>query len=63
MYETRKAREAEGVDAPPSDALDTPVNVGAFLRFLLQDTGDDEYSKEEWDIREESHHHRWIPKQ
>eukprot|EP01138_Halocafeteria_seosinensis_P016140 gb/GECG01016469.1/.p1 GENE.gb/GECG01016469.1/~~gb/GECG01016469.1/.p1 ORF type:complete len:281 (+),score=46.11 gb/GECG01016469.1/:1-843(+) len=63
MYENRKSRETKGIDAPPKDALDSAENAGAFLRFLLQDTEEDEYTKEEWDIREEHHHHRWIPKQ
>jgi len=46
--------------APPSDSLDSAENVGAFLRFLLLEAGEDEFSAEEWDIRDDSHHGRWV---
>jgi benzil reductase ((S)-benzoin forming) len=50
----------EAPAAPPSDSLDRPENVAAFLSFLLQGTDADEYVADEWDIRDASHHERWI---
>jgi NAD(P)-dependent dehydrogenase (short-subunit alcohol dehydrogenase family) len=46
--------------APPSGALDTPTNVAHFLGWLLLEVGAEEFSREEWDIRDEHHHARWA---
>jgi benzil reductase ((S)-benzoin forming) len=49
-----------GPHPPPAAALDSPRNVGAFLRWLLLDTADAEFSAAEWDIRDPHHHPRWC---
>lgn len=48
--------------APPTDSLDSAANVAEFLRFVLLDTTDDDFVRNpEWDIRDASHHARWLP--
>ena len=36
-----------------------PAQVAKFLRFLLQDTNEEEYSAKEWHIKDETHWKRW----
>ena len=36
-----------------------PTHVAKFLRFLLQDTNNEEYSAKEWHIKDETHWKRW----
>lgn len=45
---------------PPTDALDSPHNVGIFVRWLLTQTTPDELRAAEWDIRDASHHGKWT---
>lgn len=50
---------------PPPDELDDAGNVGAFLSWLLRETGDEEFglsTGKEWDIRDKAHHDRWCGK-
>ena len=46
---------------PPLDGLDTVENVALFTKFLLTETTGSEFIAEEWDIRNEEHHNRWVP--
>ena len=39
----------------------SPDFVAKFLSFLLEDTGDEEYSAKEWHIKDETHWSRWKP--
>lgn len=57
MYAGEDAARAH---KPPADGLDTVENVAHFVEFLLLHTSDDEFGAEEWSIRDERHHARWI---
>ncbi|GBG28922.1 Dehydrogenase/reductase SDR family member 4 [Hondaea fermentalgiana] len=47
--------------APPKGGLDIAPNVAFFVDFLLTKVPTDEFSSHgDWDIRDESHHSRWI---
>lgn len=61
LHEKRRALP-EGTDAapPPNGGLDDAKNVATFMRWLLAETSAEEFSKEEWDIRQTSHHSRWC---
>ena len=45
---------------PIRERLDTPENVAHFAWFLLDKTGDAEYSTQDWDIRDEALASRWL---
>eukprot|EP00592_Proboscia_alata_P021323 CAMPEP_0194418810 /NCGR_PEP_ID=MMETSP0176-20130528/17981_1 /TAXON_ID=216777 /ORGANISM="Proboscia alata, Strain PI-D3" /LENGTH=279 /DNA_ID=CAMNT_0039225489 /DNA_START=18 /DNA_END=857 /DNA_ORIENTATION=- len=40
-------------------SLIDPVEVAAFLDWLLSKTSDKEFSEKEWDVRDKEHRHRW----
>mmetsp|Transcript_12816 Transcript_12816/g.40916 ORF Transcript_12816/g.40916 Transcript_12816/m.40916 type:complete len:284 (+) Transcript_12816:504-1355(+) len=52
--------EAATAAPPPKDGLDSPANVGVFLRWLLCSTSDEEFAAAEWDVRDAAHFHRWA---
>jgi benzil reductase ((S)-benzoin forming) len=73
----KEARDAHGAGGPgtapattmshppPSDELDDPDNVGAFLAWLLTESEESEFglsTGKEWDIRDKAHHERWCGK-
>lgn len=53
-------RSGGTAQVPPAGALDSASNCAQFLCFLLLATEDEEFVAEEWDIRDESHHTRWV---
>ena len=59
-----KKAQTASVDTPPTfpdrDALDTPENVAHFLWFLLDKTTEEEFDKDDWDIRDEAIASRWV---
>ncbi len=40
--------------------LVSPEVVADFLKWLLLDTSDDEFTRDEWDISDRSHHKEWL---
>jgi len=54
------AGETSSPHVPPTDGLDNVENPAFFIEFLLTKTFDHEFSEKEWDIRDTSHHSRWI---
>ena len=39
-----------------------PADISAeFISFLLQETGDEEFSKQEWKLNDQTHWKRWHP--
>mmetsp|Transcript_18887 Transcript_18887/g.26299 ORF Transcript_18887/g.26299 Transcript_18887/m.26299 type:complete len:270 (+) Transcript_18887:44-853(+) len=65
MQETIRTTDFENVDAFRSmkeeGKLVSAEHVGAFMEFLLRETEPEEFQAEEWDVRDESHHSRWLP--
>eukprot|EP00516_Mucochytrium_quahogii_P011350 CAMPEP_0203787786 /NCGR_PEP_ID=MMETSP0100_2-20121128/2450_1 /ASSEMBLY_ACC=CAM_ASM_000210 /TAXON_ID=96639 /ORGANISM=" , Strain NY0313808BC1" /LENGTH=265 /DNA_ID=CAMNT_0050690387 /DNA_START=73 /DNA_END=871 /DNA_ORIENTATION=- len=55
-----KAADKAQPHKPPTDGLDSVENVAHFVDFLLLQMDKEEYSKAEHDIRDSSHHDRWI---
>jgi NAD(P)-dependent dehydrogenase (short-subunit alcohol dehydrogenase family) len=45
---------------PDRSRLDTPENVAHFCWFLLTKTSKEEYSSQDWDIRDEQIASRWL---
>lgn len=64
-----RAQTAANSQGNPSDAsgpparqgLNSPANVGRFLRWLLMETADAEFTADEWDIMDKKHFSRWCP--
>ena len=45
---------------PETGRLDTPENVAHFCWFLLNKTNSEEYSSQDWDIRDQAIANRWL---
>lgn len=66
LFEKRRTEEGGAALAaappqpPPNGGLDSPANVAHYLAWLLGSTGDEEFSADEWDIRDAKHFHRWT---
>jgi benzil reductase ((S)-benzoin forming) len=59
-YKPSQGDSEDRPHVPTTTGLDTAANCAHFIRFLLQDTADDEYKAQEWDIRDPVHHSRWV---
>ena len=55
----KKSSLSDKATLPDRQRLDTPENVALFTWFLLNETSDEEYPKDDWDIRDDKHFSRW----
>lgn len=59
LHSNMKANPSKAC-SPPADCLDAPENVATFATWLLMETSKEDFSAEEWDIRNKAHHGKWT---